>query len=351
MDMAEIFPMPELFPGFAALGRTPGWFDYERGEELDDGLPRTVVRVRGDVLDGIPNKSPELTAVLKTLKNVYNQGEMTALMAMEMLSRVLADGPKLFRPTEEQFESMEHVEIRLPISQFRAPYPAFVVQIPPAARRRLIAAYRLDPDRTPRLVTVRTHAVPGRHVLVVVQIPWRSSEVYQIFQDQSRNPDIETAITRRIEASARVKREQPADVDMEDEHQASVVISRAVLNLCLMMTQYGHRTAGPVDPHAWEKHRRKRHLQHLACRDFLAVEMKQCVTVRAPSPPTMNPPGGGTGIEVRPHWRKGHWRCYPGCAVRRAAGEQVPLLFVRPCLVRSDRMDGDASETEVVYQG
>lgn len=351
MDMADLFPMPDLFPGFVRLGRIPGWFTYERGAELDDGLPRTEIFIRGGKFDAIADKSEELKAVLATLKTVYDKHETTALIAMEMLARVLADGPKLFRPTDEQFEAMEHVEIRIPIAQFRAPYPAFVVAIPPDARRRLIERYRLDPNRTPRVCVVRTHAEPGKHVLVAVQISWAGSEVYQIFQDQARNPDIETAITRRIEASERVKRDQPAHVNIEDEHRASIDISRAALNLCLLLTQYGHREAGPVDPHAWDKHRRKKHLRHLACRDFTAVEMKQDITVRAPCPPTANPPGTGTGIEVRPHWRKGHWRCYPGHRAERAAGVQVPLLFVRPCLVRRDRMDGNESETEVVYHG
>lgn len=123
------------------------------------------------------------------------------------------------------------------------------------------------------------------------------------------------------------------------------------MNLCLLLTHYGHQVVGPLDPHDYNKHRTKKHLAHLKHNDYLAIHMKQNIVVRRPNPPTDNPPGPGTGIELAPHWRCGHWRCYPGNAARRAAGEQVPLLFVRPCLVRSDRMVGDESETEVIYHG
>ena len=73
------------------------------------------------------------------------------------------------------------------------------------------------------------------------------------------------------------------------------------------------------------------------------------VAVRKHSPATSNPEGPGTGIELPPTWRRGHWRAYPGQGAARARGEQVPLLFVRPCLVRRDRLLGEVSDTEATY--
>jgi hypothetical protein len=138
------------------------------------------------------------------------------------------------------------------------------------------------------------------------------------------------------------------DPSIDPVTRLSLVACRAALNLCLMLTTKELRTR-PLNQHAYDKHRRKKHLSHLCHSDVLAIEMKQNVVVRSVQPPTGNEPGPGTGIEVKPHWRRGHWRCYPGQAAKRDAGEKVQLLFVRPCLVRRDRMVGDESETEATY--
>lgn len=347
----EVCPIPELYDSLLWLGRRPRWlylspYQPVATNGVPDPLPRTCTQIDWDVLNAGPEGKPK-EKCLYIIRGMQSFREFIPVLSMEMFARMLADGPKVFQPTEEQFESMEHVALDIPVGQFRSPYPVISVMIPPECRRRLFREFNVDPNRMPRAVTVRTWAEPGEPVGILICIRFVTNEVHHIFQDQEGNPTIESAITRMIENNY-----YKAGVNHDGEHAAATVIGRAALNLLLMMTHYGHEKAGPANPQAWAKHRQKKHLKHLAQQDFEAVRMRQEITVRRTVAPSgLNPPGPGTGTEVAPHWRRGHWRAYPGQGAARAAGQMVPLLFVRPCLVRPDRVRGELSDSEVVYHG
>jgi hypothetical protein len=315
----------------------------------DDGRPRTDIVCDPFVLE--QHKGADRNVfVINRVWECLNKKMMVTLAYLESASRLLADGPKLFRPTEEQWDSMEQVEIHLPIGQFRTPFPALVVQIPPACRQRLAARFAVTPDRMPTQVLIRYRDEPGENSFLFIMSRFGNSELFHIVQDQEGNEDIEDALNRKID---RPGPDNPAfdQRDRDSEYPCSVVLARAVMNLCLMMTHHGCAVGAPLDPHAYARHRSKKHLQHFKYGDYLTVNMKQHVVVRRPAPATNNPPGPGTGIELVPHWRKGHWRAYPGQGAMRAAGHQVQLLFVRPCLVREDRASGELSATETTYHG
>jgi hypothetical protein len=348
MDLTNLIPK-DVAAAYAWLGSVPeNWVRFRPGPPDPKGNPTTDADVDFGVLARAPGAdSLEGRAMTAAVRKAVMSGRFVSLASFDAVTRLLGDGPKMYRPTEEQFESMEHVELRLPIKQFQTPYPALLIGVPPACRKRLCDQHGVTPDRAPNCVLVRRRAEPDGNVMVTIMHKFPESEVYHLFQDQPGNPNIEVPLRRRVVCPG----DRARWGNYEGDHAFAQESARAALNLCLMLTHFGCQTGGPLDPAAYKKHRTVRHLQHLKYADVLAITMKQTIVVREQRSPAQNPPGPGLGIEVRPHWRKGHWRAYPGQGAARAAGNNVPLLIVRPCLVRRDRMVGQTSETEVVYLG
>lgn len=355
MDLDRMVP-PNMRPHLLWLARVPNWLRLEnrvaaqsidpctlRVVQHDEPLPTTATCVDWQAL-AQHCEYPAHRVFVQTMYQLCNNPLVAVYM--ETAARLLADGPKLFKPTEEQFEGMEHVEARLPPRDFRSPYPAMLVRIPPLCRRRLCDAAGRSHDWIHPNVLVGYREVSGQPLGIIVTIGLSGhQEQHFQFTDQPGNPTIEVVLRRAI-VNGRV-----VDMTADPENVVLATVARACLNLCLMLTHYGHRVAGPADPAAYAKHRRKKHLAHFAVADCSAVELVQNIVVRGPSRPTTNPPGPGSGVEVKPHWVRGHWRAYPGQAAARARGERVPLLFIRPYVVRSDRLVGDLADTSVTYHG
>lgn len=360
MDLTELIPR-DIHAGLHWLGKLPPWIHYTQQINQEPTWTggaesyKTGVGVDWDVLRDGPDH-PDKERMTRTLEKYHTPGKMLLVGYMEAAGRLVADGPKIFHPNSEQFESLAQVEIRLQTTEFRSPYPAMVVGVPAACRKRLAATYGQTEANVPTMVLVRRWEGAGGNGCVLVVTHLRESRVneYFLFHQRAGARTIEEVITTTVnyqQGEERVVRLGDLPESQRREKLMVTEVGRSALNCCLMLTHYGHRLAGPVDPVAYEKHRRKKHLRHLMYGDFLAVKMTQEIVVRQPPPPAHNPPGPGTGIEVRPHWVKGHWCAYPGQGAKRAAGETVPLYFKRPHLRRPDRIDGDVSESVVTYHG
>lgn len=355
IDLTTFIPR-ERHPDFVWLGRLRGWLRMTSDFHHPSGLPGTGVTVRWRLLEEAPG-AEDHQFFLRELRRAATVASALALVEFETLARVLADGPKVFRPNDEQWEAMEHVALRLAPRDFRAPYPAFLVEVPAASRRRLAEAHGVPLAKAPSLLLVRDNREPGSDPAVFVSVPFQPEEESFIFSDQPGNPTIEEAICRSVDSQGLRSTDTPEGVA---QRGYATDACRAALNLCLLLTHFGARTGPPVDPAAYAKHRSKKHLAHLAHGDCLTVEMTQDIVVRryagpapragAPLPPA-DERSHAPGSEKRSHWREGHWRAWPGYGAARAAGQSVPLVFVPPTLVRADRAVGSLAATEVVYRG
>lgn len=339
MDLTALIP-PKIQPMLLELSRYRDWLSMKTLEQ--DGHPRTELSIDYDRLP------PSHTAAGRAIRVMASSGSgMIGVALMEANSRLLGDGPKLFRPSAEQFSSMEHVEMRMPVREFRSPYHCLAIAIPNECRHELADRVGVPRARSPQIVSVARWE--SNHVLVTIPIPGSGFEEHYQFGEHPLNHTIESVLNRWIKDGTPVGFDE-FTWEEKGIKTLGLHVARAALNLCMMLTHFGYHVTGPVDPVAWKKHRRDKKLERFKHADFEAVELKQNIVVRNVAYlPTANPPGLGVGTEVKPHWRKGHWRAYPGCGAARAAGEQVPLLFVRPCLVRSDRVVGDLGDTEATY--
>lgn len=348
----DAFAAPHMHPGLNWLGRIPDWFTLSKDTKSDDALTGPietgVCGIRGTLLrtKGL-DQHPWLMRFLYEI-NVKKRDTLE-VFELDALAMLVAEGPKLFRPNVEQFESMRHVELHLPASDFRSPFRTLVIQVPNECRKSIAAANGYPLDQMPFQVLVSYRHVTGQPSLVFVKIPFASGKHFTVFSDAVMvGKDIEDVLAKpsgvRGDAGFQARNNEALS-------RVATELARVCLNLCLMLTHYGHEVGGPLNPNDYRRHRAQKHLAHFKFGDYLTVNMKQSIVVRRPLEATQNPPGPGTGIEVAPHWRKGHWRCYPGQAAKRAAGEIVPLLFVKPHLVRSDRAVGELCHTESTYHG
>jgi len=340
MDASVVVPK-EMHEALTWLGKQPPWFTIS-------AIGDTGIHMQSDMgrIADVAANSGQMQ-LCSRLQNLAESHELMVCMQLEAYAAFLAEGPKLFRPTQEQWDSMEHVELNFPSSDFRSPYPAIAVSVPLESRKRLAKEYNRDIDCFPMAVLVRHRRVEGQPDSVFVLMP-HAPEADECVTFLCRdNVTIESIIRRRSSKGVFSLAEFAAQE--EELRCLDTVMGRAALNMCLMLTHYGCKISGPLDPAAYRKHRAKKHLQRFKHADFLTVELTQEVVVRDPRSAPSGQQHFPTGVEVRPHWRRGSWCAWPGKAAERAAGNAVPLYFRRPCLVRRDRAVGNLSETSVEY--
>lgn len=341
----EIVPVG-AHPTLVRLGRLDPWFRVEPWEgrlggsfypdwpKLQAGGCSDFVRRMIEIHKGAHEGRQHVT------------GHVPLLWA-DAMAASLCDGPKLFRPTVEQFDSMRHVDCRVTADEFRLPFPALLVVVPRELRRHLAEEFGFAAADAPTWALLRQRVRCDMGLFLGVKFCRKSIAEGGAMQDftyfifPGERISLEDLLARRIDGTP----------DHDPAWRASVILCRVALNLCLMMTHYGTAPPVPLHPDDYAKHRRRAHLERFKHGDFLAVNMRQHVVVRRELVETVAAePGAPTGREVRPHWRRGHWRREQGFRDVVIAGGTPKLSFVRPCLVRRDRVADDVSKSTAVYE-
>jgi hypothetical protein len=257
------------------------------------------------------------------------------------LSRILANGPKLFRPTLLQCEAMANVDIEIPLSEYAQAYPVIIFQYPTEFVEAMARKYGVA--RFPSLAVSHHDAAKG--FVQVSSVFKEKDAITALLAKRDDNSTIEDILRRR-----------PEGTDNDAEFEMGETLQRIALNFSLMMTHY-RVTHKPMDPDAWAKHRkmagstneRKREQgRKFQLTDVQIVSFEQHIELyeerreRAP-----RSDGEPTGRQMPPHWRKGHWRMQPH-------GPQNSLRkrkLMKAVFVRRDRFFGDEGNTTVVYDG
>lgn len=334
----------EYHPALRWLGRLPRpWLQCLPAEPLPPGkdgrvLQRTRYRVDEAWVRSQPGYAEHAAAVDFFLRGRRNGTDVCWFNAF---SGCLANGPKIFEPGEEQFEAMEHVDVNVPIVDYRQPYPALVVRIPPGCRRRLAEENGLDYKTCPDLLVMHTFETSsGRAIFFGCPFSIAHpgvNDVTYFFQSGPVLTEVEDAIRTFVPWEG----ETPAS--MASANYAAAV-ARAAVNLMLLLVHYGSKPGPGLDPKAFAKHRSHPKYERFRHADFQTVLMQQHVVVRGRDGREAD--GDPTGREVVPHWRRGHWRNQPhgpGLSLTR-------LTFIRPVLVRADRAVGDVGESSAAYK-
>ena len=324
-----LLPVPD---GLAAVLKFLGRFDWLRFHSSDTEPPST------DIKWGFPS-SPDLHGLgpdLDRLRPIFRRSP-ECLPYMFALSKALAYGPKILRPSHEQCEALGHVDIHVGFEEYEQPFPVFFVEIPESFRRLLNEQYG-----SPCTSAIIASHDPSSRTLF---ISTAHAETFTLLSPR--------AGWRTIEEALRVNSVKDGP-DLRLGHH----LYRLALNFGLLLTRYGAKLSGPVDPGSWEKYRlaarRKKgrkaeRFQGLLDRSFQQIDFGQKVifktTMRPQSPSSANPEL--VGSSRRPHWRRGHFRSQR-CGMGRS---QRKLIFVRPTFVNGTLFGGDIGDTHYEIEG
>lgn len=302
--VTELFPAP-LVKALLPLGKMePPWLYVEK-----DGVDHFTVKFR-------TNKVPDILSDVTTKANEW-------LMQFS-LSRWLAHGPKIARPSLERCEAMAQIEVRLQMDDLAFPYPEVLVALPEIM--------------FPRYQHVLLSLTEDRILVGSMIIKSHADDVVSVIRQRDEPGwTIETTLDKYEEDCANEK---------EECHRAM----RVALNCCMLMTN-----RVPPKPVLEAEYHRDRHLskensdrgmraKERAATAMQLVEFDHTVEyVRVER--KHNGAGEPTGKEKPPHWRRGHWRmqaCGPKLSERKR-------ILIPPVMVRPDLFAGDVANTTTQY--
>lgn len=317
--MQSILPR-ELIGPLKKLGRTE-WL------EIVTNADHHTFVVHDSVCDTLADDPDFLDTLL--------QADGSLLLQLLAYSKLLANGPKVVQPTCEQCEALAHVDLSLRFCEYEQPFPVFLVEVPAGIQQQFTEEYSFP---CPRFV-IPFHLRPENFLAVLCARSGNddSGGVFTVF---SRNVFDET-----MEDTMRVVK----TCDGPD-YQQGAVLERIALNLSLLLTRYGFRDDGPINPKAFQKQtklanskskRKRERAQRLLDAAINRVEFNQDVQFFNKISMTEDS-GESTGMLKSPHWRRGHYR-----RARVGIGRtDSRLVFVRPSFINSQHFDGDRADTQ-----
>lgn len=318
--MRSIVP-DELIAPLKILGK----YDWVRWTMTDKSPPTTSVEMRLPTDPALLNY-PHLIAWIQELFPT----QLLPLLELYAKSKALAEGPKLLCPAAEQCEALEHVDVNVSFDDYAQPFPTFLLGLPLDYRRKLADRFQVE---CPQLFLIH-HDARTRYIF-----SFRSEGDAGISYCHYMLPYLKT-----VEEALRCGEEEG------NAFRQSKVIQRVALNFGLLMTYYGVRDLGPVDPQSHEKQvrnsgRKNRakadRAKHLLDAEINLIEFEQDVVVYDRSEAQQSDSEGG-GSARRTHWRRGHFRRQV-CGHARSARK---LIFIKPIFVNAHRFQGDVADTE-----
>lgn len=244
-----------------------------------------------------------------------------------LLSRWLAHGPKVARPSPARCDAMAQVEVRLQMDDLALPFPEILVELPDdrfAPFHRVLLGSFQDPGDPYPMFAAACLSPDGKRDIINV-----------IGQRFDPGWTVETTLARY-------------EPDCEEDAEASKLAVRVALNCCLTLSGT-FRPALPAEEDRDRRLARENTDRGERARDRLRTSVQLAdfdqEIAFSRTERRRTEPGEPTGRKMPPHWRKGHWHtvCHgPSHSLRKR--KLFPAVFVR-----FDLFTGDLSDTSVTY--
>lgn len=329
MNLSNLFPgLPQPFwAEVVCLGRVGEWLRIERDDESE--RPRSKFHVDRKLLSRAD--------LVFTRKLVEKSDSGLFLTWMDTVAKLSASGVRMFRPSMEQCESMEHVELNLPISSYRQPFPCMVIEFPEEYRRSLRDRTGREPPR---------HIVTQHRQDIGMFFSGCSLGFYEarkqcgyhdellfLFLDRPQFATIEDALAHDGTVSENVSAEIDAKRKVLNE-----ACTRVAMNLCMLLADVPLREA-PSDRKLLDRLKKDNEANRVERATHVNVvrPMQDIIVRKHETTGTSDP----TGLHVAPHWRRGHWRNQHF----GVSNSQIKRVFIRPVLVNASRHDGSTIDT------
>ena len=297
----------------------------------------------------------ELRSILAKATRQVDKVEI-ALMGL-----ALADGPKIFRPRQLDFEMLEETTANVLIEDYCQPFRTVVIELPDlyAAKKQIhcphagkyIYGYRQPKDHYPTMVILQ-YWPKAKCVLSAVYF---SSDVsIKTCFAPTADETIEMCL-----AKLRCEDEFSGVLrTTNEEWELTRGILRAAINFCMLVDEVGHERVGPdgaeherelrkyaeAMSRGRDKERAARARAKLAAVPYL-YELDQQVQLYKTVATHNDLPGDPTGRTMPPHHRRGHWRM-------QAHGPERSLrkrIRIPPVFVNSYLFLGNPRDAKVTY--
>lgn len=339
MTIYDIIPK-EILPFVWYLSKQPEWFEARSIPE--DPKTFSVKKTRFQ----FPEK-------YKTFQFLLESMDARGLFWTRANCEVLKNGIKTLRPTLEQCESLEYVDIPLKLLDYQQPYPAVIVDLPKEYRDKIKTVY----GDCPKVTIAFLYSLINKDPCLLVGSPYltnkEKSEVFYLMHENGQT--IEERLKVFIldgPTGPQLNMEQIAEMETEDSiNQFSIGerLARITINLCLAATHFGH-TEPTVANSSYQNKLLERCKKNPTEGNKIASEMEplfftiqQDITIRNHHSPGQDL--GGTHASPKSHWRRGHWRMQPfgkGLTEKKR-------IFIRPIFIRGVLFKGNLGATRVEY--
>lgn len=291
--------------------------------------------------------SPQARYFLGLLSNQ----SQSACAEVFCLSRMFAEGIKLFQPGRLLLDSFAHYDLNLAAGDYHQPFPTFCVDFPDDYAQEHSCLSTGGERQTP-WGAVLHHDVANDSLHCIIPLSSRTCLTYHM--DLGAGGTVEECVEDNR------GRCLSGMTQSDGEWAMMEAAFRACVNLALMATSYGLRELGPANP---AHHRRaserlqkakkkgRADLAEVNRRDLVKIPF--CYGFDQSCPLLTALAGGGPGTvrqmsegeHVTPHWRRGHWRTQrfgPGLS-------QSKVIAIPAVMVNADLVLGGAAATRVRF--
>jgi hypothetical protein len=296
-----------------------------------------------------PNPAAPPLAV-EMVRTVFSLGA-SACTESFVMSRTLAEGPKVFSFDALTCEALEHFDLSISTADYLQPFPSVIIDLPEDYTRKRVVPFDAG-QHSPDFLIVR-HEPSAQSVLITMHLTSHQAMTRLLKLD----PD--WSLEQMWQKGARTWDEKDSLGMTPEEMALGSALSKLALNVCLMATAYGVRSLGPANPSHYERLKRyarlakKRGPEQAEKADIelrtapVRYAFAQEVTLYRHEASEVCTPGNGSGgWTVSPHWRRGHWRWQP-CGAGRQERRRVAIPSV---LVNGHLFVGSTSDTLTTYR-
>lgn len=270
------------------------------------------------------------------IRNFFNypyyeddEGIARAVAGIESLGLLASSGPKLFEPTVEQCEGLEHTEIRLPVEEYSQPFPVMLIKFP-------------------KEYVERTEQIIGMPLANYYTARWFEREqviyLHGLHTDKSKARGGDDCIYF-------------CTLGQMMEHAMAIGdprcdrIWRVILNSMLLLMHGGYKSE-PSHPEHLKKCRERMRKKPLDSTrreidtHVYNVRLDREIVVRKTVVREIGESGDDTGRSPSPHWRRGHW-----AHQRYGPGRKEVKLILRPAVfVLERKFMGNKADMSTQYR-
>jgi hypothetical protein len=365
MDFS-IFDRLEHMTALAWLGKRPwlAYKDFPEQRSISAGPKKVLFKPKKpeEYPDAICvgekefNRHPaEMWTTLREILNVL-EFDIIGSLWYDTLAKALAGGPKIFRPTPEQCEALQHAEAQYSFKDYRQPFPVIILEIPPAYKEMLKEKYGIE--ESPQYVLVNHDE---RNSFITVSAFYNKSNIItHITPDRVEYATIEESLKQNRDRRRDNTQHLP---DSENEFNAAENVQRLGVNFAMMMSLYSVKVTGPIDPNnykMWEKEstskrnngeftRAAKEAQANLAAAMHQIQFNQQVSFYDEIEEHIEI---AQGVDIgklhrspRSHWRRGHF-AMQACGIGH---RDRKMIFRKPLLVRANYFFGDVKDAAVTY--